>query len=197
MSGDNFLDLIARVRRGEQEAAAELMERYGPHVRRIARRHLDGNRLQRLVESVDICQSVMANFFHRASEGQFEIEQPDNLLRLLGTMVRNHILKKAAFHQAQRRDLRRQGLAEAAEEMAAPGDTPSIVVSERELRERVRNQLSEQERQLFDERVAGRSWNEIAEELAMPVDRLRKRLTRALERAADEIDPGARQPEQE
>jgi hypothetical protein len=31
----------------------------------------------------DICQSVMASFFVRAAAGQFNLERPDELIRLL------------------------------------------------------------------------------------------------------------------
>ena len=49
-------------------------------------------RLRRVLDSVDVCQSVLANFFVRVAAGQFDLDQPEQLLRLLATMARNRIL---------------------------------------------------------------------------------------------------------
>lgn len=185
MSDESFLTLIRRVRAGDEDAAAELVARYGDHIRRIARVRLQGNAVRRLVESSDICQSVMANFFQQLSEGQYELDTPEQLLSLLATMARNQVLKKIAFHQAHRRDLRRLVEADRADaQFAASDDSPSAVLAGEELMENFRERLSDDEKRLFDDRVAGRSWNEIAIEMNVPPDRIRKRLTRAVQRAA-------------
>jgi hypothetical protein len=58
-AGDSgFSDFIRRVRRGDERAAEELVERYGPAIRRVVRVRLRDPRLQRLMDSGDICQSV-------------------------------------------------------------------------------------------------------------------------------------------
>jgi RNA polymerase sigma-70 factor (ECF subfamily) len=188
-----FQALLAEVRSGNQDAAAELMRRYAVQIQRIARIRLGRNGLQRVVDSTDICQSVMANFFHRVVAGQFELETPEQLLRLLATMARNQVIKKASHHHARRRDLRRLVGPDEAEETAVdPQGTPSLVVGNREVMEKLRSSLTHEEQQLLDARIAGRSWNEIAEETKSPVDRIRKRLTRALERAVQTLEiPGA------
>ena len=88
-SQESFEGLIARVRAGDEQAAAELVRRYEPAIRRAARVRLVDTRLNRLLDSMDICQSVMASFFVRTALGQFELETPDQLLKLLATMTRN------------------------------------------------------------------------------------------------------------
>ena len=179
-----FRALLDKVRGENQEAASELMRRYAPQIQRIARMRLGRNRLQRVLDSEDICQSVMANFFHRVISGQFELDTPEQLLRLLATMARHHVIKKAEFHQAQCRDIRRIISSDEAEETAVdPNGTPSLMVANQEIMSKLRINFTDQEQQLLDARIAGRSWNEIAEEEGSPVDRLRKRLTRALARA--------------
>jgi RNA polymerase sigma-70 factor (ECF subfamily) len=186
----SFQALLAEVRRGNQEAAAEFMRRYAVQIRRIARIRLGRNQLQRVIDSTDICQSVMANFFHRAMAGQFDLETPEQLLRLLATMARNHVIKKAAYHHAHRRDLRRLTGPDEAEDTAVDlQGTPSLVVGNREVMDKLRSSLTDEEQQLLDDRIAGRSWSEIAEERNSPVDRVRKRLTRALERAVQTLEP--------
>ena len=60
-----FTDFIRRIRAGDNTAAAELVRRYEPFIRRAVRVQLDGRRLCRLLDSTDVCQSVLASFFLR------------------------------------------------------------------------------------------------------------------------------------
>ena len=186
MSEQSFFELMEEVRAGKQEAAAELMRRYAPQIRRIARIRLGRTHLQRLVDSADICQSVMAKFFQRAIAGEFELDTPEQLVRLLATMARNQVIKRAAYHQARRRDLRRLASPDEVEDMAVdPQGTPSLLVSNAELVAKLRGILSADEQQLLDDRLQGRAWVDIAAEMAVPTDRIRKRFTRAMERAVE------------
>src|SRR5438309_10206244 len=102
-----FHDLIRRVRAGDQEAAAELVRSYEPAIRRAARVRLVDPRLQRLFDSMDISQSVFASFFVRAALGQYELEKPEQLLKLLVTMSRKKLADHARRETAARRDYRR------------------------------------------------------------------------------------------
>ena len=81
--------------------------RYEPAIRRAARVRLVDTRLNRLLDSMDICQSVLASFFVRTALGQFELETPDQLLKLLATMTRNKLADQVKGHGAARRDFRR------------------------------------------------------------------------------------------
>src|ERR1700728_587105 len=99
--------LIARVRAGDEQAAVELVRHYEPAIRRAARVRLVDTRLNRLLDSMDICQSVMASFFVRAALGQFDLDTPDQLLRLLATMTRNKLIGQVKGQAAARRDFRR------------------------------------------------------------------------------------------
>ncbi|MBV8676698.1 MAG: hypothetical protein JO355_05950 [Planctomycetaceae bacterium] len=69
--GPSFAEFIRRIRAGDKRAAAELVERYEPVLRRVVRVRLRNPRLRRLIESVDICQSVFASFFVRTVLGQW------------------------------------------------------------------------------------------------------------------------------
>src|SRR5207248_3750064 len=86
----SFAALIARVRAGGKAAAAELVRQYEGEIRRIIRLRLGGP-LARALDSMDICQSVLGNFFVRAAAGQFDIDEPQQLLKLLVTMARNRL----------------------------------------------------------------------------------------------------------
>src|SRR5262249_8797908 len=69
----SFEDLIRRVRAGDQDAATELVRRYEDSIRRAVRFRLADTRLVRVLDSMDICQSVFASFFVRTAAGQFDI----------------------------------------------------------------------------------------------------------------------------
>jgi RNA polymerase sigma-70 factor (ECF subfamily) len=144
--------------------------------------------LRRFLDSMDICQSVLANFFVRAATGQFELDKPEQLLNLLVTMARNKVTNHALKEQAARRDQRRVqkgGLDEDA--LVAAGPTPSQLVANRELLQEFRKRLSDTERRLADQRAQGRSWADIAAECGGNADTLRMQLTRAVDRVTREL----------
>ena len=62
---------------GDDEAAVELLRRYGPALRLEIRLRLRDARLRRLLEPADVCQSVLKSFFVRVAVGQFEPRQPE------------------------------------------------------------------------------------------------------------------------
>ena len=186
----SFQELIRRVRAGDDEAAAELVRQYEPEIRREVRVRLTDPGLRRVIDSMDICQSVLGNFFARAALGQFELDEPRQLLKLLVTMARNRLTDWARQQHAERRDQRREqsldGALENGLEPLASDPSPSQVVAGKELLEQVRGRLSGDERRIAELRAAGSDWSEIAKEMGESPDALRKRLSRALDRVAHE-----------
>jgi len=92
---DSFHDLVRRVQGGDEPAAAELVRRFGPALRRAVRTRLTDPELRRLLDSMDICQSVLASFFVRTAAGQFDLDGPEDLVKLLATMARNKLAGQA------------------------------------------------------------------------------------------------------
>lgn len=189
VQNDGFLGLIRRVRQGEELASEELVRTYGDQIRRIVRVRIGHSHLRRVVDSEDICQSVMANFLLRATAGEFELETPDQLFKLLVTMARNKLTNKFEYYQAARRDGRRNEAA-GISLRETPGDqeTPSVILVRDELVKRIRSLLTEEERELLDRRTAGESWPEIAAAMGDSAERLRKRLERATQRVANQLE---------
>jgi len=197
---EGFQDLIRRVRAGDERAAAELVQRYEPAIRRAARVRLVDTRLNRLLDSMDICQSVLASFFVRTALGQFELETPEQLLKLLATMTRNKLANQARGFGAARRDFRRLEARENAhgcdsssgvgklEQLAGSGPTPSRVVSARELLEQARQRFLPEEFALLERRQQGCGYAEIAAEHGTTPEAVRKRLARAIDRVAQELE---------
>ena len=197
---ESFHNLIRRVRDGDEQAAAELVQRYEPAIRRAARVRLVDTRLNRLLDSTDICQSVLASFFVRTALGQFELQTPEQLLKLLATMTRNKLVNQARGLGAARRDFRRveatgdAGIGDSTsaegkiERLAGSGPTPSRVLSARELLEKARQRFSPEEFALLERRQQGYGWAEIAAEQGTSPEAVRKRLERAIDRVAQELE---------
>jgi RNA polymerase sigma-70 factor (ECF subfamily) len=188
MEPATFRDLIQRVRAGDEQAGAELVQRYEPAIRVAVRVRLTSPQLRRLFDSMDVCQSVLGDFFHRVQAGQFELDRPDQLLKLLSAMARNKLTNLALKQRAARRDYRRllPGLLDDSV-IADASPSPSRIVAERELVTEVSSRLSPQEKRLVEERLSGRPWAELALETGESPDALRMRLTRAFERVAAEL----------
>jgi RNA polymerase sigma-70 factor (ECF subfamily) len=181
-------DLIRRVRAWDRDAAAELIRRYEPAIRRAVRVRLADARLGNLLESMDICQSVLKSFFVRAAAGQYDLATPEQLLKLLASMARNKLTTQARREHAQRRDRRRVVAgAHDDERLAAPGGGPSGEVDARDLLQEVQRRLSAEEQQILELRNQGQDWAAIAEQLGGGAEALRKRLARAIDRVVKEL----------
>jgi RNA polymerase sigma factor (sigma-70 family) len=183
-----FADFLGRIRAGDQEAAAELVRQYEPAIRLEVRRRLNDPSLYPLFGSMDICQSVLASFFVRAAVGQYDLEQPGQLLALLVAMARNKLACHVRQQHRQRRDSRRR--ADHAEERLAEcsdGASPDRLVAGRELLDKVRQALSEEERQLVDLRGEGLTWPEVASRVGGQPQARRRQLERALDRVAGQL----------
>jgi RNA polymerase sigma factor (sigma-70 family) len=182
-----FQDLIARVREGDGDAAAELVRRYEPAIRRVVRLRLTDSRLRRAFDSMDVCQSVLGSFFVRAALGQYDLTHPDQLLKLLAQMARHKVTDQMRHERAERRDMARVVSDGDAIEAAAGDASPSRQVAGKELLAEFRKRLTADERELADLRSQGREWADIAKERGEGAEALRKRLARALDRVAQEL----------
>jgi RNA polymerase sigma-70 factor (ECF subfamily) len=182
-----FAELMKRVRAGDADAAAELVRQFEPEIRRTIRVKLADSRLHRLLDSVDICQSVLANFFVRTAAGQYELNEPRDVLKLLVTMARNKLYDKVREQQADRRDQRRLETADSQlmQAVADGAPTPSRILAGRELLQRVHQHLTDDERQLMEQRAHGMGWNEIAAQRGESAEALRKKLARAMNRVSE------------
>jgi RNA polymerase sigma factor (sigma-70 family) len=172
-----FAELIRRIRAGDAEASAELVRRYEGAIRRQARLRL-GADLRGLLDSMDVCQSVLKSFFVRVASGQFRLETPEQLLKLLVTMARNKVREEARRAIAGDRS---------AEEPFDPGPSPSESLIVEDLLEEVRRRLTAEEREMWERRRRGGSWDEIAQDLGGTAVARRKQYSRAMDRVTREL----------
>ncbi len=191
MSQDaTFVELIRRVRAGDAQASEELVRRYEPVIRVAIRTRLNDSGLRAVLDSTDICQSILAIFFARAAAGQFDLETPEHLVKLLVTMARNRLANHIAQQRALRRDQRRNQPTDAAN-LCDPSASPSDLASARELLELVKKRLAPEESRLADLRAQGKTWSEISQEVGGKPDALRMSLDRAVDRIMNELQPDA------
>jgi RNA polymerase sigma factor (sigma-70 family) len=183
-----FLQLMQRLRGGEEGAAVELHLLYAEQLQRIVRVRLTQPSLRRQMDSIDICQSVFADFFLRTAMGQYDPRSPTELLRLLAAMARHRLLYHARKQKAARRDVRRVE-AGAIEDLslAGGGDSPSQIVQARELLQRCQQRLNDEERALLEMRRAGQGWDEIGQAVGKTGEAVRKQFGRTMKRVSDEL----------
>jgi RNA polymerase sigma-70 factor (ECF subfamily) len=87
-SESEFSTLMARVQNGCQQAARELVLRYGGVIRKVVRRRLD-QRMRLEYDSLDFLQDVWSSFFRTTRDCRFE--KPDDLVNFLVNMACNKV----------------------------------------------------------------------------------------------------------
>src|SRR5262249_20643185 len=154
-------------------------------IRVAVRVRLGGADLRGLLDSTDICQSVLASFFVRAALGEYELGTPRQLLNLLTAMARHKVLNQARRQRTARREFRRlQRGVEVEQEVLDRAPGPGQVAADRELVEHFYARLPEDVRWLASQRAEGRPWEDIAADTGENADTLRVRLKRALNQVA-------------
>lgn len=184
-----FADFVRRIRAGDEQAAEELVRRFEPLIRREVRLGIEDQRLNRAFDSMDVCQSVLGSFFVRMAVGEYDLEQPEQLVRLLVTMARNKLASRARQEHRQRRDARRIETTEpqTLERLADAQPTPSEVAAGAELLEKFRSALTDEERRIAELRAQGIGWDEVAEQLGGNGQARRMQLSRGVERVARQL----------
>ncbi len=89
-NGEEFADLMRRLRGGSEDAARELLDRYGEHILRVVRRKLS-RQLRSKFDSVDFVQAVWASFFADVPR-QRRFDHPQALMAFLVTLAQNKVI---------------------------------------------------------------------------------------------------------
>jgi RNA polymerase sigma-70 factor (ECF subfamily) len=186
---DQFEELLRRVRRGESDAAHELVRRYESAIRVAVRTHLSDPALRQQFDSVDICQSVLASFFVRAAAGQYDLREPPQLVALLTQMARNKLAMQVRTQHQQRRDVRRVSSISSAPILPAdktPG--PERQAAHRDLLRCAYELMDPEVRKMADCRAGGIEWEEIAFRLGGTAEARRKQFRRAMDDIARTLE---------
>jgi len=179
--------LIQEIKQGNQNAAAEFCRQYEPEVRRFIRFRLTDPRLRRLFDSVDVCQSVMARFFNHVRTGRISVEHPLQLLKLLTTMARNSLLDHARKAKVRHRISGHDADPDQIPSLEDPGIAAVDQLEQADLVSLIRKKLRPEEQVALDKWMLGHGWDALSLEFNCEPDAIRKKLTRAIDRATKEL----------
>ena len=183
MDTETITGLMSRIRAGDEQAAAELVTRFEPEIRRRLRTwiRLRGPEQRSQFESMDICQSVLATFFVRARSEDYDLSRPEQVLNLLAVMARRRLGEQVRDGRRLRRDARRNRPLEPGDQEPAtkPAESPSRIAADREILREVDARFSTQEKRVAEMRANGAEWTDVAAELGGTPDSRRKQWSRA------------------
>lgn len=183
-----FQRLIQLVRQGDETAAEAVVRAYEPHIRRVVRIRMEDPVLRKALDSMDICQSVLASFFLRAATGQYEIDTPQQLVKLLAVMTRNKIQDWRRKQLAACRDRRRDNPIGNSDHLVVDAESPSQAAAAKELYQQALELMSETERDLVQQWACVASWEQIAKDGGASPDAVRMRIRRCVDRVARQLE---------
>jgi RNA polymerase sigma-70 factor (ECF subfamily) len=99
--------LVRRAREGDSEAIDSLYREIYPVILQTVRHRL-GPALRKRLDSLDVAQSVLFDLFRGLASGPIDELQGKPFLVWLFAVIENKIRNKAAFHTAQKRDMRKE-----------------------------------------------------------------------------------------
>jgi RNA polymerase sigma-70 factor (ECF subfamily) len=193
MADDSSFDvLMARLRAGDDEAAARVFRRFARRLIALAQVHLSGA-LRQKEDPEDVVQSAFKSFFRRQADRPYEVDSWDNLWNLLALITVRKCCHRADAFGAACRDVNREAMAAddpaAAREIFARDPTPSEAAMLAETLERVLRGLDERDRRIVVLSLQGYAVLEISAELGCTertVYRVLARVKRRLEDLRDE-----------
>jgi RNA polymerase sigma factor (sigma-70 family) len=161
---DLSVNLVARWRSGDQQAAADLFRRYAARLADLARQRLP-NKIAARVDAEDVVQSAYRSFFVAARDGRYVLRETGDLWRLLVGITLHKLHHQVRRHTADKRQAgREQPVAD--DEPGAPGrePLPDEVVALTDLLEQVLAEFDPLERRMIELRLQGYRLGEIATE---------------------------------
>ncbi len=154
MNADSsFVDLMGRLRAGDQEAARRIFNEYAHRLIGLARSRLDNQVLQKEGPE-DVVQSALASFFRRHAREPFDLASWDSLWALLTVITLRKCGHRTEYYRALCRDVRRDARLSCDEESTgsflaiARDPSPAEVTALRDLLEQLLRGLDERERQI-------------------------------------------------
>lgn len=118
MATEDSIQLMARWRDGQQEAAAELFDRYAGRLIGLAQQRLSAKFGSRL-DPGDVVQSAYCTFFVGARDGRYVLQHSGDLWRLLVAITLHKLQRQYQYHTAAKRSVMREETAAADAEPAA------------------------------------------------------------------------------
>lgn len=164
-----FQDLLTRLKSGDQDAATQVVEEYGPHIYRAIRRRFRSKKLRILYSSDDCVNSVWGWFF--ANCAAFEkCETPKHLINFLARAAANRLIDQERHLTNSRHDIGREDYLRDSEDfdqfgLLDPSPTPSQCASIKEQYDHCTRELSPEKRTIVALMAEGLTPEEIPEKL--------------------------------
>ena len=194
MTDDELAEMIEGLRRGDDVAIERFFGRFGGAVQSLADRRIAGG-MERRFDAPEVASSVCRTFVRRAGIGEFELEDGENLWRLLCAITLTKVREKARYHLRDKRSVGREtdldaganeGRDRGVDGTPSGTTTPSDEVAFTDALSHVLSELDDDDRRLVDLRLQQKSTEEIAEILGCS-DRTVRRLLNRLETRFDEV----------
>lgn len=181
---DEANELVARWKEGDEQAAAEIYDRYVLRLVNLTRRHMSGA-LGRRVDAEDVVMSAYQSFFRQAKDDRYVLERSGDLWRLLVGITMNKLRSAIEFHSAGKRafDAEESIRLDPSQFRLMPQKvdkepTPAEAVSLLEQLAAVTEGMDPLTKEIFERRLAGESIEEIAEGIQRSTRTVRRLLER-------------------
>lgn len=185
----NFQKLIESLEQHQEAAVEELVERYGNHILRVVRKHLN-QRMRIRFDSDDFMQAVWATLFVKPTAFQ-HIEDEGQLIAFLTQIAFHKVIDaRRANTQSQRRDVHREISLDQPESSIqltpAHATTPSAyLIADEELR-KIQEEMPQKLQWMIDCRLRGMTFEAIAEQAGIHERTVRRVFDRLRRRIADQ-----------
>jgi RNA polymerase sigma factor (sigma-70 family) len=194
--GQEFTVLQQRIRQRSEDAVRQLIDRYGTSLLKAIRARLSRN-LRREFDSDDFVQKVWTSFFEDPEVWHFET--PEALVAYLSRIARNQILDEVRRRRPGRdTPAAAQSLTATDPSFGTLLDVPSrerrpiSTVANREMLQKMRDGLDEEDRRTIDLVLQGFTHEEVARQVGCSVrrvGRIVKRARRILDDISEELLP--------
>jgi RNA polymerase sigma-70 factor (ECF subfamily) len=181
---------MARLKAGDEDAAAHVFHRYRHRLIALARSRLD-HHIGPKVDPEDVLQSVFRSFFTRHVDGKFELEDWDGLWSLLTLITVRKCHRQYERFQTGRRNVQREVPPQTAdpagnswEQVIARDPTPAEAAILAEMVEQLMRSLEWRERLMLSLRLQGYTVPEISAQ----VERTERTVRRVLERVKKQLE---------
>jgi RNA polymerase sigma-70 factor (ECF subfamily) len=170
---ESFAVLMARLRAGDEEAAARVFRQFTRRLIGLARARL-APAVRQKVDPEDVLQSAYKSFFRRHADGEFDLDGWDGLWGLLTCITLRKCLDQVEHFQAACRDVRREAAGPSVTRFADPWQAlareptpPEAVLLTEAVEELLRGQVG-RDRAIVSLALQGYTAAEISEQLGRP-----------------------------
>ena len=181
-------DLVARLSKGETPAADALYAELSPYLRLVVRRNLP-RRLRRKFDSVDVVQSVWADFIDGLHDGRWRFDGAAQLRAFLLKSTRNRLIDRV--RQFRRAVVHERSLTAGAtgDRWESPDPRPSEHAQADDLWRHLLTVCPPEHRELLRMKCDGAPLAAIAERTGLHIDSVRRALRQLARQASVELPP--------